>query len=206
MLILKSDKILRLFSRFARGISKDFTTFSVYVACPFHCAFSSCHSVYEHCRFGHLQEAYTRGGTLTDPLRRWCALGLAWMRTSSLDVTATLSSTSSPPKLSVNLPSLLSSAPNREEIIKEVDALVHWTKWTKIRWHIEMRKNILFQQGAGGLAAKVNVDEAVRFVAAALGEDTHGDPSFAAVGGLEATTRASSTKLSLSDQFAWSAF
>lgn len=131
------------------------------------------------------------------------------MRTSSLDVTATLSnstSTLSPCKLSVNFASLLSSLPSasdRDAIIREMDALVHWTKRTKIRWHIEMRRNILLQQGALGLAKKVDIDEAMRFVAAMLGEESGDTANSSKFEENKLATSTSASRLALRDQFAW---
>ncbi|KAF8323263.1 hypothetical protein DL93DRAFT_2070883 [Clavulina sp. PMI_390] len=170
-------------------------------------------------------EAYTRGGTLTDPFKHWCAIGLTYMRKSTLDTPGLFASrsTSMPtlsttaPNMSVSIPALFASLSpaERADVIRETDALVHWTKWMKIRWHVEMRRNILLQQGALGLAKKVDVDAAVRFVAGVLGEDTGVDSPVAngsaSKGPVMATEKkrvksAASTKLSLNDQFAWGWF
>lgn len=102
----------------------------------------------------------------------------------------------------------------------------------KIRWHIEMRRNVLLQQGARLLAEMVDVDQAMRFVGAQLGEEFAagaelgvssangngvGEPVVNGNGVANGTgpkhhapgrhaTSVSSTKFALSDQFAWGAY
>lgn len=140
------------------------------------------------------KEAYTRGGTLTDPLREWCRIGLTYMRTSSLSVPS--HSASSTPTISISTATLLSSVP--PSILAEVDNLAKWTRWTKMRWHIEMRRNVLLQQGAGVAAGKVDVDECVRFVAGLMGEEVGASGSVDGGKG--------GKKLLLNDSFAWAWF
>ena len=94
------------------------------------------------------------------------------MRTSSLDVSSPTYATA--PKLTLNLTTLLSSpSPSRPALLTEIDSLIRYTKWSKLRWDIEMRRNILLQQGAKGLAGMVDVEEGVGFVARVLGEERH---------------------------------
>jgi osmotically-inducible protein OsmY len=127
------------------------------------------------------------------------------MRSSSLDLLTVDS-----PRAQVDIESLVSHpSVNREALIREVDEIIHWAKWRKLRWHIRMRRNVLVERGAVGLAQRVDVDEIIQFASRVLGVETQEETTSDSIGMDESSASTASSPTAaqdtLRDHYSWGA-